>query len=257
MARGNRLLRRLLKHQETRSPHSAPIGAEQVLNRAAALLAATLISGAVAWTAMSAWAAEPSEWPPGGEWPGPTANLIGAAGFAVTAAVLVYGTFRPVRSAEIAALYAVAQGCLLAWLGTAFDLGSGGLLANALLGTVLTGLAALAIRRAPWGTRASLVVVPATAATGLAALALVNAALAATGRGLFATAAPWWGWCLVLVLAVWSAYSYRVDLDLLDEHLATGAQDAWPAALAVATGPVGVYVWRLSDFRSRSIETSY
>ncbi|MEU5871831.1 hypothetical protein AB0A73_09760 [Glycomyces sp. NPDC047369] len=248
MARGNRLLRRLLAHQDA---HSPLIEASSVSNRAFALLTVTLVSGAIAWIAMSAWATEP------GEWPGLTANLIGAAGFAIVAAILVYGAFRPVAGAGTAVLYAVAQGCLLAWLGTAFDLGSGGLLANALLGTVLTGLAALAIRRAPWGTRASLIVVPATAAGGLAALALANAVLAATGRGLFATAVPWWGWWLVAALAVWSAYSYRVDLDLLDQYLAAGARDAWPAALAVATGPVGVYLWRLSDFRSRSIETSY
>ncbi|MCC3763913.1 Bax inhibitor-1/YccA family protein [Glycomyces sp. TRM65418] len=267
MARGNRLLNRLVTTQRAvsrsaRVPHApgavhvegeGALAADQVFDRTIALLGLTIAAGAAAWWYMSELTADTTDWP------GREANLIGLAAFAAVVTLLVYGTFRPVANAAAAAVYAVAQGLLLAWLGVAFDLGSGGLLANVFLGTLLTGLAAMALRRSPLGARPGLVAVPLCAAVGLAALALVNAAAALAGadRGLFGedTVVPWWVWYALVVLALWTAYSFRVDLRLLDEYLAAGpsARYTWAAALAVAAGPIGVYVWRLSDFRSRDL----
>ncbi|WP_275889765.1 Bax inhibitor-1/YccA family protein [Glycomyces sp. YM15] len=258
MARGNPLLNRLARVQSQYPVTSAGgrMTAAQVSERASVLLGVTLVAGAAAWFFMTAQVDDATDWP------GWESNLIGIAGLVVAAGFLIAGSLRPMPGAAAAVAYAVAQGLGLAWIGVAFDLGSGGFVANLLLGTVLTGPAALAVLRSRWGALPALVVVPVSAAIGLAALASVNAVafLAGGDAGLFGgVSIPWWGWWSLALLALWSAYSFGVDMRRLDEYVNAGAEVryVWAAALAIAAGPIGIYAWRLSDFRSTHSSDTY
>lgn len=269
MARGNQLLNRLVAVQAAgggRAPNPSAVHlaggdrstAGEVANRAALLLCLTLASMLAAWRFMAGRAAGSGDWSVLSDgWQGREVNLVGIAGLAVVAGLLLLGSFRPVPNSIAAAAYAVGQGLLLAWLGITFSLGTGWFLTNALLSTVLTGLAAIAVRRGRWGRRPNVVAVPVAAAAGLAALALGNgaAALAGADRALIGPGAalvPWWGWYLLVLLALWTASSFRSDLRRVDAYTEAGApaRYRWAAALAVAAGPVGIYVWRLTDFRT-------
>ncbi|WP_030144254.1 Bax inhibitor-1/YccA family protein [Glycomyces sp. NRRL B-16210] len=269
MARGNQLFNRLVRIQDEGAPTPRAASAVhvvggdrstagQVAARAALLLGLTLASMLAAWRFMAGRSADSGDWSVLSDgWQSREVNLVGIAGLVVVAGLLVLGSFRPVSNPVAAAAYAVAQGLLLAWIGVTFSLGTGWFLANALLSTVLTGLAAIAIRRSRWGRRPAVVVVPASAAAGLAALALGNAAAALAGAdraliGPGGALVPWWGWYLLVLLAVWAASSFRTDLRRIDAYTEAGApaRYRWAAALAVAAGPVGIYVWRLTDFRT-------
>lgn len=235
--KGNPLLRRLAETAAEDGPRaSAP--RPSVIGRAQFLLALTLAAGAVTW---GYWwrTAEPSLLAQVD-----AINRVGAAAGAVMVLILLVSRYRPIGSLALAAVAMLAQGVLLGCVAAALDFIQYGMFVNAFLGSVLVALAALALRRTRVGSGPG--ALPAAMALGLLALAAVNATpLGATLR-LFA--GSWLVWVVLVLVALMTAYSFGIDLDLVDGL--AGDPRANAAALALAHGLTGMYAWRFFSLRT-------
>lgn len=249
MGSGNLLLKRLARDGDERPAPpptparawgAAPSVAALAADRALLLVALTLVSGVLAWWFLTT--------APRDSWQAENASLIGLGAFTVVVAVMLTASVKPLAHPVVACLFALAQGVLFASVDSAFEDGILGLFGSVLLGSTLTTLCALVLRRAP-GLPVP-VRIALGAAGGLAALVVVNAVVE---LDLFAPPVPWFAWAATVVFAVVAAYSVHADLRLVDAFATAddAGQRVWAAALGLTAGLSGMYVWRFLNLRAR------
>lgn len=256
MGSGNPLLKRLARDGDERPaprPRTAsawgaePSAAAIAADRALLLVALTLVSGVLVWWFLTA--------APRDSWQAENAGLIGLGAFTVVVAVVLIASVRPLAHPGVACLFALAQGVLFASVVSAFEVASPGLFGSVLLGSTLTTLCALALRRAPVSGLAVPVRIAVNAAGGLVALVVVNAVV---DLDLFGPPVPWFAWAATVVFAVVAAYSVHADLLLVDDFATAddAGQRIWAAALGLTAGVSGMYVWRFFNLRARDSSAS-
>jgi uncharacterized YccA/Bax inhibitor family protein len=255
MASGNALLNRLVRAQAAQAdaypprPHSSAVEVKgaNALTFSRAVGCSTALVGLTLVAAVAAWIGMTRPFAGTGDWPGAGANLAGVIGAVLVVALIVFGSFRPLMNPLAGVVFAVAQGVLLAWLGTAFDPVVPGLFVNGLFGTALAGLAVLLVARTRLGRLAALL---SASGAAIAALALAGVAGRAAGSdtGLFGSGDgfPWHVWVVILILVPCAAYAFGVDVDVVKRYAEAGApaRHTWAAAVGVTAGLTGMYAWR-------------
>ncbi|MFC4337307.1 Bax inhibitor-1/YccA family protein [Salininema proteolyticum] len=181
-----------------------------------------------------------------------TVNALGVVGMLVGLGVALFSMFRPVMNPALAIAYSAGQGLLLGGVSAFFESMFPGIVANALIGTVLVfgGMLALfkfgVIRNSPMFTK-----IVVGAGFGIFGLLIVNMISGMFGLNLGLFAAPGQDpsmlqWIISIGLVIWAAVSFVLDFDMIKHGVEGGAPKkfAWAGAFGLTAGLIFLY-WNL------------
>jgi uncharacterized YccA/Bax inhibitor family protein len=232
--------------QMTQAPPVETMKVDDVIVRTVALVGATFVAAMVTWTMVFNGIESGDAGAVG------LAMGLGMFGFVVALVTIIVSMFKPVTNPILAFAYALGQGLLLGGVSAVAEAEYGGIVINALVGTMLVffGMLGLykigAVRNSPMFTK-----VMVGAGFGIFGLLAVNglASLFGFDLGLFAGSGEsptWLQWGITIGLTLWAAFSFVLDFDMIEWSVKSGAPKkyAWAGAFGLTAGLVFLY-WNL------------